>query len=151
MIHVPVRLVKDPEAYQEAPLGSSVSVHELQEIYRTPQVLPPSHTISNERRSPTRALTINDLPHAELLSQAFMQFMYSMSTIFRDPKYEPLIHSLDQQFGHGVAAEEPHSAPPTLPTEAVEREHSVTRCSTHPGVLSQSEKHDNELNYIMKM
>lgn len=122
------------------------------EAYRAQPVAPPSRTISMERRSPARALTIHDFPQAELLSQAFMQFMYSMSTIFRDPKYEPLVHSLDQQFGQRVSmsSEVPHSAPPTLPTEETEREHSVARCNTQPALTRHSNRDDSELSSIMK-
>ena len=122
------------------------------EAYRTQPVAPLSRTISTERHSPARALTIHDFPQAELLSQAFMQFMYSMSTIFRDPKYEPLVHSLDQQFGQRFSTSSevpPYSAPPTLPTEETEREHSVARCNTQPALLRHSSK-DDEYNSIMK-
>ena len=155
--HMHVHTTTDLDKQQEATLTSTVpvqvpiQVQNTKEAYRTQQVAPPSRTISTERHSPARALTINDFPQAELLSQAFMQFMYSMSTIFRDPKYEPLVNSLDQQFGRRVATTEvPHSAPPTLPTDEVEREHSVARCNTHPTLLRHSEKDDSELNGIMK-
>jgi hypothetical protein len=120
--------------------------------YRPQPVAPPSRTISGERHSPARALTIHDFPQAELLSQAFMQFMYSMSTIFRDPKYEPLVHSLDQQFGHGgsTSSEVPHSAPPTLPTDETAREHGVMRCNTQPALLRYSNRDDGELSIMKK-
>ena len=148
--------MKDLDKHQEATLASSVPVQHPQakEAYRTQQQVPtPNRTISTDRPSPGHAYTIDDFPQAGLLSQAFMQFMYSMSTIFRDPKYEPLLNSLDQQFGAGTV---PHSAPPTLPAEEeprgeTEREHSVTRCNTHPTLTSMrhSDRDDSELTNIM--
>ena len=151
--HVHVHPVTDLDKQQEGGVGSTLpnQVQDMKEGYKTQQVAPPSRTISSERHSPARALTIHDFPQAELLSQAFMQFMYSMSTIFRDPKYEPLVNSLDQQFGHRPSTTEvPHSAPPTLPTDETEREDGVARCNTHPTLLRHPEKGDSELNSIMK-
>ena len=45
-----------------------------------------------------RPMNIDELPQASLLSEAFMRFMHSMSTVFRDPTFQPLISSLDQRF-----------------------------------------------------
>ena len=112
--------------------------------------------LSNERQrksSPARALTIHDLPQAELLSQAFMQFMYSMSTVFRDPTYQPLIDSLDQQFGHHQKVE-PHSAPPAMATKPVEQdqqeeEASMTRSNTQPVLTKHEAEKDTEYKSIM--
>lgn len=42
--------------------------------------------------------TIDDLPNASLLSEAFMRFLHSMSLVFRDPTFHPLIDSLDHKF-----------------------------------------------------
>lgn len=138
-------------------VGSTLpTTQDVKEAYRTKHVhvhaAPPSRTISGERHSPAHGLTIDSFPQAELLSQAFMQFMHAMSTIFRDPKYEPLVDTLDQQFGHHrvTTSEVPHSAPPTLPTDETEREHSVARCNTQPALLRHLEKDDSELNSIMK-
>lgn len=148
--HVHVHPTTDLDKQQETSTVP-VQVQDAKEAYRTQQIAPPGRSISTERHSPARALTIHDFPQAELLSQAFMQFMYSMSTIFRDPKYEPLVNSLDQQFGHRVVTTEvPHSAPPTIPTDETEREHSVARCNTHSILPRHSEEKDSELNSIMK-
>ena len=151
--HVHVHPTTTTADLQQQEAATHLAQDATAEAYRTQQpVAPPSRTISMERHSPARALTIHDFPQAELLSQAFMQFMYSMSTIFRDPKYEPLVHSLDQQFGQRFSTSSevpPYSAPPTLPTEEMEREHSVARCNTQPALLRHSSR-DDEYNSIMK-
>ena len=106
------------------------------------------------KSSSARALTIHDFPQAELLSQAFMQFMYSMSTVFRDPTYQPLIDSLDKHFGGGHHVTKPSSAPPTVVTEPVKQEGEDktgggARSSTHPASVKYDEDDDGHLKSIM--
>ena len=106
------------------------------------------------KSSPARALTIHDFPQAELLSQAFMQFMYSMSTVFRDPTYQPLIDSLDKHFGGGQHTSKPSSAPPTVVSGPVQQEGEdeagiVVRTSTDPALVKCGDEDDSHLKSIM--
>ena len=109
--------------------------------------------------------TMADVPHAQLLSKAFMRFLYSMSTIFRDPSFKPLMESLDHQFGpthdQKSSAERivPQSAPPTfLPKQpdVSEPPAPTLRANTDPGLeikmeseINTAGESDNELNEVL--
>ena len=94
--------------------------------------------------------TIDDLPQANLLSEAFMRFMHSMSIVFRDPTFNPLINSLDQKFGSQQApshfpypSTEPMSAPPVY--SGAPHEETVQRSSTVPVLPVACSNDDEEL------
>ena len=137
----------------------NVPVHSHKHVdepaFKTPQTrLPTEQRQQPQRSSPARALTIHDFPQAELLSQAFMQFMYSMSTVFRNPTYQPLIDTLDKQFGHHHKAE-PQSAPPTITRKPVEQEEvkeeaGVARRNTDPVVVNRAEENEEFKSMMMK-
>jgi hypothetical protein len=42
--------------------------------------------------------SFSDVPQADLLAKAFMTFLYSIGSVFRDPAFQPLLQSLDQHF-----------------------------------------------------
>lgn len=61
--------------------------------------------------------SFSDVPHADLLAKAFMTFLHSIGTVFRDPAFEPLLQSLDQHFERTPhdRRESSGSAPPPSP------------------------------------
>ena len=147
---------------QESDRNQGISVsnvpvyHQLEEHASRPRQTG-SSAEKQRRSSPARALTIDDFPQAALLSQAFMQFMYSMSTVFRDPTYQPLIDSLDERFG-GHHTEKPSSAPPNVVSKQVElvqqegeeEAGTVVRSSTQPSLTKYKERDSNLDSIVMK-
>lgn len=108
----------------------AMSEPEVSDVHYQEMVHPPASSLDHTP-------TIDDLPHANLLSEAFMRFMHSMSVVFRDPTFNPLINSLDQKFGSQPApshfpypSTEPASAPPVF--SGVPREETVLRSTTDP-------------------
>ena len=160
-IHLHTQPMKEVDGSHEGVLVPNIPAYRRQENLPTAATRTQQTSVPSEKQvkpPPSRTLTINDLPQAELLSQAFMQFMYSMSTVFRDPTYQPLIDSLERRFSPKLSSQvvgdheaEPHSAPPTVPVKPVEAEEEagVTRCNTHPTAMKHSEKDDSVLNDIM--
>ena len=93
-------------------------------------------------------LNIDELPQAGLLSEAFMRFMHSMSMVFRDPTFQPLMVSLDRRFGSQPLTE-PGSAPPLAQHRAPQQEAFVSRSVTDPVVLPESGP-DEELRVALE-
>ncbi len=58
---------------------------------------------------PDRPVDIDELPQASLLSEAFMRFMHSMSMVFRDPTFQPLLSTLDRRFSSQQSPEQTNS------------------------------------------
>lgn len=59
----------------------------------------PTHPIPAPSRAPTGQLPLfSDIPQADLLAKAFMTFLHSVGTVFRDPSFAPLLQSLDEHF-----------------------------------------------------
>ena len=77
---------------------------------------------------------IDELPQASLLSEAFMRFMHSMSMVFRDPTFQPLMVSLDRRFGSQQLTE-PGSAPPITQHRTAQHESIISRSVTDPGAV----------------
>ena len=139
--------LSDPEGRQGVYTAPTGHRQPDEPVFKDHQTRLPT-TEKQRKPSPARALTIRDFPQAELLSQAFMQFMYSMSTVFRDPTYQPLINSLDEHFSPQLA--QPSSAPPNMPVKPVEQEEAnVLRRNTEP-VIADKKGDDHLKNIMMK-
>ncbi len=102
-----------PEHYRTTPASDTFQRRTITENTYTPLYRPSnslhyqptcsyddSEPLEMENNSylPDRPVDIDELPQASLLSEAFMRFMHSMSMVFRDPTFEPLLSTLDRRF-----------------------------------------------------
>lgn len=98
--------------------GSSSQSHPPQEG------VPPNPTLAAPR-GVGKLPSFSDVPQGELLAKAFMTFLHSISAVFRDPAFVPLMQSLDQHFEASPAYPPPHQhhgedippSPPTTPNQ----------------------------------
>ena len=95
----------------------------------------PSYAYAPQRPSPNMQPALEQIPphHAQLLTTAFGKFLHAMNTMLRDPSMEPLIHSLDSQFGEPNLQSPSTSQPssqPVSPTFASSGPRMSPRVST---------------------
>lgn len=118
-----------------------------------PASYPPSY--SSRHPDPISQPTLEQIPphHVQLLTKAFGTFLHAMNKMLRDPAMEPLIHSLDRQFGDPNLQSPTTSQPSSQPV-------SPTSASSGPGMsprvsittqtsASESDSRDPEYAEIM--
>ena len=86
--------------------------------------------------------------HAQLLANAFGKFLHAMNTMLRDPSMEPLIHSLNGQFGNPSPSPSQPSSQPVSPTSTCSGPRMSPRVSVTPQVCCTFSIHN--LSAIIK-
>ena len=116
--------------------------------------------------------SFSDVPQGDLLAKAFMTFLHSISAVFRDPAFVPLMHALDQHFDVPPSSQAahlpPHShhqyqrgssedvppSPPTTPNQEAgpkDSPHGLTfGMSAERGVMSEGASDEDVAKMISK-
>ena len=106
------------------PLATSQPVFQPQTHPHVPRPHPPnpsepppsSHPLPNNN-----PFTAIGQQHSEILTDAFMSFLFAMNRALKDPTIQPLVHDLEKRFGEprsqtGVLGTPPPSSPTSLHT-----------------------------------